>query len=130
MKSIIPLAILCGLFVGCSSPYSNVVPADNDIWVSISFERGPENDNVNARLAKSVFDDLTSGRAKRGWLELSKVFWEANGRLLPLRVAGAKWGYGDRYILRIESINRIIPLSAEAIARIEQSDLPEPPAAP
>ncbi|MFZ1747545.1 MAG: hypothetical protein WAU17_16640 [Nitrospirales bacterium] len=126
MKAIMVLAILVGFFVECSSAYSNVDPAANDIWVSISFQRGPENDNPAGLLAKSVFDDVTSGLIRDGWLELRQVHWQANGRLVPLRVAGAAWGYGDRYIFRIESINRIIPLSAEAIAHIEQGNLPEP----
>ncbi|MCA9469942.1 MAG: hypothetical protein KC643_31470 [Nitrospira sp.] len=123
MKAITALAIplLLGLFVESSFAYSNVEPAANDIWVSISFQRGPFNDSPNGLLAKSVFDDVTSGRIQHGWLELHEAYWEVNGRLVPLRIAGAQWGYSDRIIFPIEAINRIIPLSAEAIASIEQS---------
>lgn len=118
MKNIILLILYCTFIVGCAH-FSNVSPAQNDIWVALSYDRGGSTEEISAKLEKSIFNKITSGTVNRGWLEIDTAYWTKCGKKIPAVYEGAEWGYGNKYIIKIESIKRIVPLSDQAIRSIE-----------
>jgi hypothetical protein len=89
------------------------------MWVALSYDRGGLNEEISAKLGKTIFNKITSGKVNRGWLEIEKVYWTKCGKKIPAEFEGAQWGYGNKYIIRIESIKRIVPLSDQAVRSIE-----------
>jgi len=130
MKNIIILTLCCVCFFGCAH-FSNVSTVQNDIWVALSYDRGGTTEEISAKLEKSIFNRITGGKVNRGWLEIDKAYWTRCGKKIPAIIEGAEWGYGNKYIIRIESIKRIVPLSEQAVRAIEdQPQSPEQTASP
>ena len=121
MRNITILITICLFIVGCAH-FSNVTVAQDDMWVAVSFDRGGMNDEISAKLDKSTFNKIVSGKIRSGWIEIEKAYWTKCGKRVLVKDAGEEWGYGNKYIIRIERINRIIPLSDEAIKSLESDE--------
>jgi hypothetical protein len=112
MKTLSISVLASLLLLGCTTA-PPVQHGQEDIWVAISFMRGPENNEIHALISNNLYYDLISGKRKEGWLELNDVHWVEDGKLVSQSKAGSRWHYSNKSIIRIESINRIIP-SAES----------------
>jgi hypothetical protein len=108
MKSLLIPILSSFLLLGCTTT-PTVGHGHEDIWVAVSFTRGPENNEVHALISKNLYHDLITGRRKEGWLELNDVHWVEDGKLVPQSKAGSRWHYSNKSVIRIENINRIIP---------------------
>ena len=119
MKTIIILAITL-LLTGCvCSQYSNIGEKSEDFWVEISFFYGSKTSAIYTKISHEVFNDLTHGKTKKGWVELNNCVWLKDGEFRTVEDGGEKWGYGNDYFIRTEHILRIIPISKEAQEKLE-----------
>ena len=124
LKKVLIIAGVILFFQGCVEVDSikhgsNVQQTDRDIWLSISFQKGPVNDSVTAKILKPFYNKIMSGKITTGWLELKNVQWASKGKFERQSIAAKGWGYSDTMTIRIESINWVIPLTDDAIANIE-----------
>ena len=116
MKHFLVLILLTLTLAGCSSDdIPQPTQTKSDIWLEMRFLHGDKTETVVVLLPKGTFNAIVSGEQKSGWLELKNVYWHRDGLGTPQEIAGKQWGYGKNYIIKIESIDRMIPLSEEAI---------------
>jgi len=127
MKRLFVLVLLTLALAGCAPDNTpKPTPAESDIWLEIHFLQNNNAVALVCLLPKKTFDAIVSGGQKSGWLELKNVYWRPNGYLVPQEIAKKQRGYGSSYIVRIEDLVRMIPLSEEAVQALHSESPPSP----
>lgn len=125
--TLLSLAFIFGL--GTSATYADskektayVAPvsiAKEHIWVAVAYEMGQDGGEVLTHMHKDIYNKIILGKLTKGWLQLRNVHWANDGDLNPQEQAGLAWGYGSSMLIKVEDIERLVPLSDDAIALIE-----------